>query len=231
MTGSTTDPVIRKSTIRVAPTMIPTAIGRCSSRLCWKSRNSAVAPVTSNCAARRRLDLLHPAHRLAAGVRDVRVGRDRLEHDIAARKLAGGIDLDDALCPPKLRDDRLGLGDRRVLGEDADRRVAIGRELGPDRIVHLPGALLGGEDLRVRVGELDREERDPERDQERRARDGHRRRAPHHQAGEPVPEAVLHGLRLALGAALQELRGERVDALAEQSQHRRQHDQRDRCRE
>ncbi len=50
LTGSTTDPVIRKRTISVAITMIATAIGRCSSRLAWKSRKFAVAPVTSTSA-------------------------------------------------------------------------------------------------------------------------------------------------------------------------------------
>ncbi len=48
--GSTTEPVIRKRITRVATTMIANAIGRCRTRLSWKSTKSAVAPPTSTVA-------------------------------------------------------------------------------------------------------------------------------------------------------------------------------------
>jgi hypothetical protein len=49
LTGSTTDPVIRKRTIRVETITIASAIGACVSRLCWRSMKCAAAPATSTC--------------------------------------------------------------------------------------------------------------------------------------------------------------------------------------
>ena len=53
----------------------------------------------------------------------------------------------------------------------------------------------------------------------------------HHELREPVPEALGRRARVALGAAVQERGGERVDPLAEQGEDRRQDDQRDRRRD
>ena len=47
LSGSTTDPVIKKRTTKVTTTTIASTRGRCSARLSWRSRNPAVAPVAS----------------------------------------------------------------------------------------------------------------------------------------------------------------------------------------
>ena len=104
-------------------------------------------------------------------------------------------------------------------------------ELRAHRVVDLARAGLLGQHLRVDRRELDREERDPERDQQRRGHRGDPPRDPHHEARQPVPEPGARGPGVRLGAALEERRSERVHAPPQQRQDRRQHDQRDRRRD
>ena len=130
--------------------------------------------------------------------------------------------------PSSERELLLDLGDRggrRVLDQHADGAVPEGRELGPQHVVHLPGAGALGQHLGIDRGELHRVEGDAEHDQQRGGGRGDPDRAAPDELREPVPEALLGDPCLALGAALQECGRQPVDARPEQRQHRRQHGQ------
>jgi hypothetical protein len=121
---------------------------------------------------------------------------------------------------------RGGVGDtgsrgRTALDLERDRRVAIGREPAPERVVDLPRAGRGRQHLRVDGGEANPEERRAERDQQGGRGDGGARREAHDEAGEPVPEAVLSRTSLELGTACEEAGRERVHTRAEQREHGR----------
>ena len=175
-----------------------------------------------------RVELAQALDQILALLAQRRGARDRLDRVDRAFEPPRRVDRVDPLDPLGLGSDPLGLGVRDPVELEHDRLVVEGREVGTQRVVDLAGAGRAGQHLGVDGGELDREERDPERDQQRRARRGDPAREPHHQLAQPVPEPLRGGLGVAIGAAVEEGGGERVDPLAEQREHRRQHDQRDR---
>ena len=216
--GRITEPVIRKSTIRVEITTIASAMGRLAARLCWKSTKWAAAPVTST---------VEPA---GSGRARISLTRFRLLSVMKGLLLIAWITVSPlgnwrggstAMTPSSPLSCSLDLGDRlrrAVLDQQADRGVAEGRELGPQDVVDLPRAGARREHLSVHRGELEVPERNPEHDQERGGDDRNGGGTSHDETGEPVPEARLGLGRLPLGAPLQELRRPGVDPVAEQRQ-------------
>ena len=89
-------------------------------------------------------------------------------------------------------------------------------------------ARAGRQDLCVNGGEFDAGERNPKGNQQRSRRDRDPTRHAHHEAGEPEPEPVLGRPRFLLCPPAQRGRRERINARSQQSEDRRQDDQRDR---
>jgi hypothetical protein len=153
-----------------------------------------------------------------------------LDHGVVVAELARRVDLDDTVDALDLVLDHGQRRRRGVLDHQPHRAVPVGRELGLQHVVDLPGAVPFSEDRSVHRGELEVEGGDPEHDQERRAQDRDRNRAAHDQVREPIPEPALLGPGVAICAALEEGRRQGVDPVAKQRQDSRQHRQCDRRR-
>ncbi len=220
--GSSTDPVIRKSTTKVTAMTIAS-----TDRQVVAEARLQVDEVGGEAAdERRRVELAELANEPLAPLGKWRIRREDADRRSPPSSATASADVGDAAQVAGPRGDLARLAP--ALDSDHHRLVAEGREVGAEDVVDLARACRLRQDLGVDGGELDRGERDPERDQEDRGGRGDPPRDPHHQAREPVPEALGGRARVGLGAPLQEGRGEGVDAVAEQRQDRGQHDQRDR---
>ena len=213
LSGRTTEPVIRNRTTKVTTTTIASTSGRWSTRLSWRSTKSAVKPGHERVARR----LARGVARRGPGCASLSGGASEIASTTPRRRPRARCGGSTAATPGTSLD--LGATRCAAVGPPPSTaswigRVAEGREVGAQRVVDLARARRLGQHLRVDRGELDLEEGDPERDQERGARDRDPARDAHHEAREPVPEALLAGRRVALGAALQERGRERVDPRA-----------------
>jgi len=206
-----TDPVIANSTAIVSAATIASASGRWSPRLRLEIEVVGGEAGHSRVAgARAQL-----AHELPARLAQRRGGGD---HGDGGGSVGEPERLPDGGDAGRLRGDT---GDPfRLLGAavdgERDRRVAVGREVGTQRLVDLPGAGGGGQHLRVDGREPDSGEREAERDEQHRRGDGDARGAACHEPREAVPEAVRGDPCVTSGAARKKRGGKRVDAIAEQ---------------
>ena len=172
LSGRTTDPVNANSTISVAAAMIARAIGRWASTLSSRSTKLALWPPADTAKGASSARISSTSVWLSSAER--RGPRDHVDARESPRRPAAAADTS---ATPGRRPQLACVGLDPWAARRLDREVggggAVGREVGAERRVDLAAAGVGRQHLRVDGGEVDRQERDAHRDQQRRAGDRH----------------------------------------------------------
>ena len=233
LTGRTTEPVNRNSTISVAATITASTTGRWAPRLCSRSTKAAVWPGDAD--VERRVERADVVDQLLRRVAERRLDRRDAISDVVAAGRLRRRDRRHVRQPARARRGApAACGERGGRADDDLERLRCGSAGTRVRARRRPGARsrCAGSTLALTVTNLMPSERDPERDQDARrwrSRSAPGRRITNRDSRYQAP--LCGGPRVAVGGALQPLRRERVDARAEHGQQRREHEQRERRRE
>ena len=227
-TPSTTEPVIRKRSATVEATTSVSTRGRCGPEAVLEV--DVPGRIPRDAQVERRSERADVMYELPAGRAVCRRGRRNVDQrEPASGALGRGDSGGVGECPNASSQGghlaRTGWG----ADHDLERGRASGRKCALQCRIDAIRARVAGELAGVGGKELDRRERQSERDQSDGGEQCDPAGAGDHEPCQPVPQAGFGWSRVAVGGTLEPPGREGVDAWSEQREHGRQNDERQRC--